>query len=201
MPPPLEAQSLNHWTTRDVPAQALNNWPHFVWSLWTPQPVEAPVRSVVALRGLPSPSPLHAPLTLSTVTSHQSLCAPVQIDLSTQLQWGPGSLPATSLIGQPPFLLSSHSTWDKNPHASCQLFPPGRDAPSGPLSAQPPAPGSAHSSPPCECSWLCAYTPPAGLIGHLVLTQVFSHFEICVTLLRLLNVAGDESISDVYDKD
>ena len=36
MPPPLEAQSLNHWTTRDVPTQTLNNWPHFVWSLWTP---------------------------------------------------------------------------------------------------------------------------------------------------------------------
>ena len=37
-------------------------------------------------------------------------------------------------------------------------------------------------------------------MGQSVLSQVFL-FEICVTLLRLLNVAGGESISDVYDKD
>ena len=89
-------------------------------------------------------------------------------------------------------------------HPSVTVCP----CPEGPLypaavgALSPTASGSAHGSPPCRCSLidLCAYIPPAGLIGQSLLNQVLSLFEICVGSLRVLNIAGDQSISDAYNK-
>ena len=115
MPPPLEAQSLNHWTAREVPTQALNDWPHVVWSPWTP-PASGGSYAHSGCSPRPSlPIPATRPSYPTTVTSHQSPCAPVQPGLST--------LPAASLTGQPAFRLSPHSS-EKGTHmlvASCLL--------------------------------------------------------------------------------
>ena len=110
MPPPLEVQSLNHWTAREVPTQALNDWPHVVWSPWTP-PASGGSYAHSGCSPRPSlPIPATRPSYPTTVTSHQSPCAPVQPGLST--------LPAASA-----FRLSPHSS-EKRTHmlvASCLL--------------------------------------------------------------------------------
>ena len=186
MPPPLEAQSLNHWTAREVPTQALNDWPHVVWSPWTPPASGGSLCAQWLLSSAFPPHPRYTPLLphhsdLPSVTVRPCPARPLY--------------PACSLS----FPSQPSQQWEENPHASGQLSPPGRACSFRAHCLQPTAPGSAHSSPPWECFDCVLILRQLGLWVSQYWAR--SSSSKSVTLLRLLNVAGGESISDVYDKD
>lgn len=145
---------------------------------------------------------LGLPYTPTRANTRQSQCAPVQKDYSTPW-WGP--ILQEAWLRPPcwagPLSFSVLTAREMRHHVPPQVVSCFLQVECS--FCAPSAPSLAHSSPLCQCSvidlwnWLMKVTIPilpAKLIGQLLLHQILFLLEICVNLLRLFNVAEDQSI-------